>query len=193
MANADLNQSPMHQIRRTVAIAEKLKDETAKFWKAMTNVAQAAETLSSNCHALQLQTVVRAESATNSRMEDAQPSQELEGQSMADRVKRELLPSPEGQAEVAKIDVAELPSKCPPHTWEDQGAINTGWSCDGFHQGRKCLSGITGFHQTQGMKCYQCKKCRHTICQRCFSPEGHEEDQKSHATLDEEFDKASPT
>ena len=96
MANVDPNQSPMHQIRRTVAIAEKLKDEAAKFWKAMTNVAQAADTLSSNCHALQLQTVVRAEGATNSPMADAQPSQELEGQSMADRVKREILPSPEG-------------------------------------------------------------------------------------------------
>ena len=89
-----------------MAIATKLKDETAKFWEAMTNVAKAAETLSSNCHALQLQTVVRAEGATNPTSEDAQPSQELGGQSMADRVKRELLPGPEGQEEEPKSAAA---------------------------------------------------------------------------------------
>jgi hypothetical protein len=84
MADVDPNQSPLHQIRKTMVIATKFKEETTKLWEAMTNVANAAETLSNNCHALQLQTVVRAEGATHPTSEDAQPSPELGGKSMAD-------------------------------------------------------------------------------------------------------------
>ena len=85
----DPNQHPMCQINGTLEIVTKLKDEATKLWETMTKIAEASQRLSDNCHALQVDTVVRAAGATHPASEDAKQSAQEGALSMADRLKGE--------------------------------------------------------------------------------------------------------
>ncbi len=46
-------------------------------------------------------------------------------------------------------------------------AINKeGWACDGRYFKEGCLSGITDFNQTTGMKRFRCEECDFDLCYR---------------------------
>lgn len=43
------------------------------------------------------------------------------------------------------------------------------WACDGIFEDGECLSGLTGYGQAQGMRCFRCKLCYHfDYCEKCF-------------------------
>lgn len=42
-----------------------------------------------------------------------------------------------------------------------------GWDCDARGEPGGCLSGITGFNQTMGMKRFRCDLCLYDLCERC--------------------------
>ena len=45
---------------------------------------------------------------------------------------------------------------------------DNGWACDGKNTEEGCLSGITDFHQTDGMTRYTCNSCDFDLCSACF-------------------------
>ena len=49
------------------------------------------------------------------------------------------------------------------------GIQDNGWACDGILEEGECLSGLTGFDQSQGMRRFQCTLCRRfDYCEKCF-------------------------
>ena len=85
----DPNQNPMYQINGTLETVTKLKDEVTKLWETMSKIAEATQTLSDNCHTLQVDTVIRAAGATHPASEDAKQSELEKTLSMADRLEVE--------------------------------------------------------------------------------------------------------
>ena len=81
---SDPNEHPMVQILATLDAATKLKDQATLLWEAMTEITEAARTLSSHCHKLQVETAVRSEGATRHHSEDAKISQQGALMSLAD-------------------------------------------------------------------------------------------------------------
>ena len=45
---------------------------------------------------------------------------------------------------------------------------DNGWACDGMSVPGGCISGITGFYQTSGMKHYSCNYCNYDLCEKCI-------------------------
>ena len=41
--------------------------------------------------------------------------------------------------------------------------------CDGGKLPGGCLSGITGFRQTKGLKRFRCTQCDYDLCEKCFN------------------------
>ena len=78
----------------------KLKDEATRLWETMTKIAEASQKLSDNCHALQVDTVVRAAEAFHAESEDAKQSANDGTLSMADRLKVE---NPQLDVEIAAV------------------------------------------------------------------------------------------
>jgi hypothetical protein len=60
--------------------------------------------------------------------------------------------------------------KCPKgHPLKDIGVRNSGWACDARCEPGGCKSGITDFHQTDGMARYNCEICDYDLCVPCWS------------------------
>ena len=55
--------------------------------------------------------------------------------------------------------------KCPV---KNMGVSNTGWDCNKLTGAAKCFSGLTGFYQSNGMQCWQCRKCNYDLCEKCM-------------------------
>jgi hypothetical protein len=47
---------------------------------------------------------------------------------------------------------------------------NTGWDCDGKHhtKEKKCMSGLTGFYQSEHIQGYNCRRCDFDVCLKCI-------------------------
>ena len=45
---------------------------------------------------------------------------------------------------------------------------NNGWNCDRIKGANKCLSGLTGFHQSTGIPAYHCVPCDFDLCEKCM-------------------------
>ena len=48
---------------------------------------------------------------------------------------------------------------------------DNGWSCSGMNFDGGCKKGCTGFHQTEGWKRWQCKRCDFDLCEGCLETE----------------------
>ena len=48
-------------------------------------------------------------------------------------------------------------------------SLNTGWACNGRDLKEKCLSGITGFNQTDLIPRFRCVKCDFDLCENCMN------------------------
>ena len=46
--------------------------------------------------------------------------------------------------------------------------MDNGWCCDGRKLPVGCLSGITGFRQTKGLKRFRCTQCDYDLCEKCY-------------------------
>lgn len=55
-----------------------------------------------------------------------------------------------------------------PLKYLDLTTIN-GWCCDGIKLPCKCLSGITGFRQTNEIKRFRCEQCDYDLCELCMN------------------------
>ena len=70
-----------------------------------------------------------------------------------------------------KIIELNMPGKClKGHILVNVGIKNGGWCCDGDTIYGKCLSGCTGFDQTDGWDCLRCEICDFDLCEKCHSP-----------------------
>ena len=47
--------------------------------------------------------------------------------------------------------------------------MDNGWGCNGKFVLGGCLSGITGFRQTKGIKRFRCMQCDYDLCEKCFN------------------------
>lgn len=45
---------------------------------------------------------------------------------------------------------------------------NTGWMCDKIKGANRCLSGLTGFYQSNGIPEYRCAACNFDMCEKCM-------------------------
>jgi hypothetical protein len=46
---------------------------------------------------------------------------------------------------------------------------DNGWGCDGRNLGKKCFSGITGFHQSFNIPRFRCEQCDFDLCENCMN------------------------
>ena len=46
---------------------------------------------------------------------------------------------------------------------------DNGWGCDGRNLINGCFSGITGFHQSQGLPRFRCEECDFDLCENCMN------------------------
>jgi len=65
------------------------------------------------------------------------------------------------------IEKIGLKSDCHQHILNLVDRDN-GWGCDGRNTSSSCLSGITGFRQTNGMSRYRCDDCDFDLCEKCM-------------------------
>ncbi|CAK9045407.1 unnamed protein product [Durusdinium trenchii] len=55
------------------------------------------------------------------------------------------------------------------HVLESLGTSkDNGWGCDGRLQPGGCRSGLTGFHQSQGLRRFRCEACDFDFCEECY-------------------------
>jgi len=46
---------------------------------------------------------------------------------------------------------------------------HSGWACDGRKEPQGCLSGITDYHQSAGLRRFECRQCNFDLCERCHA------------------------
>ena len=57
------------------------------------------------------------------------------------------------------------------HHLTDRGIANNGWNCNKLQGVKQCYSGLNGFHQSDGLRSWECRECDYDLCEKCMQVE----------------------